>query len=187
MAFDALVLAGGAGRRLGGVDKAAVRVGGVRLLDRVLDAVDRAATVVVVGPERPVVRPVRWAREEPPGAGPVAAIAAGLGLVGSPLVLVLAADLALLDRGTIGLLLTAASDLGTDGALLVDDDGVEQLLAGAWRTAALRAAVARLGSHDGVPVRRLLDGLVRTRVPVPGPAWLDCDTPQDVQRAEELL
>lgn len=187
VAFDALVLAGGAGRRLGGADKPALRVGGVRLLDRVLDAAHEATTVVVVGPERPVGRPVLWTREEPPGAGPVAAIAAGLHLVGSALVLVLAADLALLDRATVGLLVTAASNPGADGALLVDDDGAEQLLAGAWRTPALRAALARLDSPDGVPVRRLLDGLVRTRVPAPGTVWLDCDTPQDVRRAEELL
>ncbi|WP_438949006.1 NTP transferase domain-containing protein, partial [Streptomyces harbinensis] len=36
--FDAIVLAGGAARRLGGADKAAVTVGGRPLLDRVLDA-----------------------------------------------------------------------------------------------------------------------------------------------------
>jgi len=37
--FDAVVLAGGAGRRLGGVDKALVEVGGQDLLTRVLGAV----------------------------------------------------------------------------------------------------------------------------------------------------
>ncbi|NJP68904.1 NTP transferase domain-containing protein, partial [Streptomyces spiramenti] len=44
--FDAVVLAGGAGRRLGGADKAAVRVGGRTLLDRVLTA-SRAARATV--------------------------------------------------------------------------------------------------------------------------------------------
>ncbi|MFE1500369.1 NTP transferase domain-containing protein, partial [Streptomyces albidoflavus] len=37
-AYDAVVLAGGAARRLGGSDKPAVRVGGRPLLDRVLGA-----------------------------------------------------------------------------------------------------------------------------------------------------
>ncbi|MEU9382801.1 NTP transferase domain-containing protein, partial [Streptomyces sp. NPDC048279] len=37
-AYDAIVLAGGAARRLGGADKPSVRVGGRPLLDRVLTA-----------------------------------------------------------------------------------------------------------------------------------------------------
>ncbi|MFZ2514092.1 MAG: NTP transferase domain-containing protein, partial [Candidatus Lutibacillus vidarii] len=39
---DAIVLAGGRGSRLGGVDKGAVPVAGRALLDRVLDAVSGA-------------------------------------------------------------------------------------------------------------------------------------------------
>ncbi|MFD9249059.1 NTP transferase domain-containing protein, partial [Streptomyces bottropensis] len=42
-AFDAVVLAGGAARRLGGADKPALRVGGRALLDRVLTACAGAA------------------------------------------------------------------------------------------------------------------------------------------------
>ncbi|MEV6939475.1 NTP transferase domain-containing protein, partial [Streptomyces sp. NPDC051132] len=76
--YDAVVLAGGAARRLGGADKPGVRVGGRALLDRVLAACADARTTVVVATPRPTVRPVRWAREEPPGGGPVAALAAGL-------------------------------------------------------------------------------------------------------------
>ncbi|MFF4549707.1 NTP transferase domain-containing protein [Streptomyces sp. NPDC001435] len=76
--YDAVVLAGGAARRLGGVDKPAVRVGGRPLLDRVLAACAGARTTVVVAEPRPTARPVRWAREEPPGGGPVAALDAGL-------------------------------------------------------------------------------------------------------------
>ncbi|MCW2606336.1 MAG: molybdopterin-guanine dinucleotide biosynthesis protein, partial [Frankiales bacterium] len=68
-AYDAVVLAGGSGRRLGGVDKPGLLVDGTSLLDRVLGAVARAGTVVVVGPERPAARPVVWAREDPPGGG----------------------------------------------------------------------------------------------------------------------
>ncbi|MYU19520.1 NTP transferase domain-containing protein, partial [Streptomyces sp. SID8361] len=56
-AYDAVILAGGAARRLGGVDKPALRVGGRALLDRVLDACRGAGRTVVVGPRRPTVRP----------------------------------------------------------------------------------------------------------------------------------
>ena len=50
ISFDAIVLAGGQGSRLGGVDKAELKVGGVRLLDRALTACRGASTTVVVGP-----------------------------------------------------------------------------------------------------------------------------------------
>lgn len=60
--FDAIILAGGRGSRLGGVDKGALPVGGRALLDRVLDAARAAERVVVVG-DGPVppyaVRPTR--------------------------------------------------------------------------------------------------------------------------------
>ncbi|WP_019356804.1 DUF6457 domain-containing protein [Streptomyces sp. AA1529] len=76
--YTALVLAGGGARRLDGADKPAVTVGGRPLLDRVLAACGDAAATVVVGPRRPTCRPVLWAREEPPGGGPLAALQAGL-------------------------------------------------------------------------------------------------------------
>ena len=46
-AYDAVVLAGGAARRLGGVDKPGVRVGGRALLDRVLTLVPMPARIRV--------------------------------------------------------------------------------------------------------------------------------------------
>jgi molybdopterin-guanine dinucleotide biosynthesis protein A len=76
--FDAVILAGGGGRRLGGVDKAGLLVAGLPLLDRVLLASAAARRTVVVGESRPTVRPVRWAQEDPPGGGPLAGLAAGL-------------------------------------------------------------------------------------------------------------
>lgn len=52
-AYDAIVLAGGAAKRLGGADKPGVRVGGRALLDRVLGACTGAGTTVVVGEDVP--------------------------------------------------------------------------------------------------------------------------------------
>ncbi|MGH3433518.1 MAG: NTP transferase domain-containing protein, partial [Thermocrispum sp.] len=74
----AVILAGGAAARLSGVDKPMLEVGGKPLLHTVIGAVAGAAAVVVVGPRRTDTMRVRWAREDPPGGGPVAALAAGL-------------------------------------------------------------------------------------------------------------
>ncbi|MGW5560737.1 molybdenum cofactor guanylyltransferase [Micromonospora sp. NPDC003944] len=225
--YGAVVLAGGAARRMGGVDKPALPVGGRAMRDRVFAAVTDATPRVLVGPADAVPPGVRVVREDPPGGGPVAAAAAGLALLDSDtsLVALLAADLPLLTRAAIGDLLnhldretsdtepavdgrTPAplvhdglapdrSGLGSerrpDGACFVDGDGRRQSLCGVWRVAALRAAVHRLtaergGSLSGAPVRALLAGLVVREVAWSGegpPPWFDCDTDEDVRRAEE--
>ena len=58
--LGAVVLAGGTGARLGGVDKAAIELDGVTLLERTLTTTMSATEVVVVGPEVPTSRPVTW-------------------------------------------------------------------------------------------------------------------------------
>ena len=65
---DAVVLAGGKARRLGGADKPGLEVGGLPLLERVVAAVADADIVVVVGPQRALAlpRPVLWCEEQPP-------------------------------------------------------------------------------------------------------------------------
>ncbi|MGW1586487.1 NTP transferase domain-containing protein [Streptomyces sp. NPDC002386] len=188
--YDAVVLAGGAARRLGGADKPAVRVGGRALLDRVLTACAGAATTVVVAGARPTARPVRWAREEPSGGGPVAALAAGLRLTTAARTVVLSADLPFLEAGTLERLLAALRDTGADGALLTDAEGRDQPLVAAYRTAALRRELAALaaghGGLTGLPLRRLTGALELTRVPDPL-ASFDCDTWDDIADARARI
>ena len=188
--YDAVVLAGGAARRLGGADKPGVRVGGRALLDRVLAACAGARTTVVVAAPRPTVRPVRWAREEPPGAGPVAALAAGLRHTTAEHAVVLSADLPFLRPATLRRLLAALHETGADGALLTDADGRDQPLVAAYRTAVLRRELAALAAaHDGLtglPLRRLTGALRLTRVPDPH-ASFDCDTWDDIANARARI
>ncbi|MEU1401671.1 NTP transferase domain-containing protein [Streptomyces sp. NPDC005728] len=188
--YDAVVLAGGAARRLGGADKPGLRVGGRPLLDRVLAACVGAATTVVVAGPRPTARPVRWAREDPPGGGPVAALDAGLRLTTAEHAVVLSADLPFLETATLERLLTVLGDTGADGALLTDADGRDQPLVAAYRTAALRRALAALATgHDGLtglPLRRLTGALDLTRVPDPL-ASFDCDTWDDIAAARARI
>ncbi|UGQ15235.1 molybdenum cofactor guanylyltransferase [Yinghuangia sp. ASG 101] len=174
--YDAVVLAGGAARRLGGRDKPALTVGGRTLLDRAVDACEGARTVVVVGPERATRRTVAWAREDPPGGGPVAALAAGLPAVDAPAVVVLAADLPFVTREVAELLVAALDEPDADGAVLVDGEGRDQPLLAAYRTTALRSALDAVGDPHGAALRRLVAPLALTRVTDPELAAFDCDT-----------
>jgi molybdopterin-guanine dinucleotide biosynthesis protein A len=189
--LDAIVLAGGSSRRMGGIDKTALVVDGLPLLDRVLAALAEASAIVVVGPARPVRpvpggSPVVWAREDPPGGGPVAALAVALPLVRAPFVALLAADLPFLTSAVVARLRAAAQAARTgdgtaaDGALLVDPGGRDQLLAGVWRTSALRAAMPV--EPGGVAVRAVLGRLRACRLLADARTCADCDTPADLTR-----
>ncbi|MEU1849390.1 NTP transferase domain-containing protein [Streptomyces sp. NPDC019990] len=188
--YDAVVLAGGAARRLGGTDKPGVRVGGRALLDRVLTACARARTTVVVATPRPTARPVTWAREEPPGGGPVAALDAGLRHTTAEHVLLLSADLPFLRERTVDQLLGALRAGDADGVLLTDPGGRDQPLVAAYRAARLRATLAALagrhGSLTGLPLRRLVAELRLTRISDPV-ASFDCDTWDDIATARARI
>jgi molybdopterin-guanine dinucleotide biosynthesis protein A len=147
---------------------------------------------------------VEFVREDPPGTGPVAALRCGLGRVGAPWVAVLAADMPFLRARHLVALLAAAgrpepepgpgwpaSQDGAGppgrGAILVDETGRPQWLAGCWPAAALRR---RLDGYPGDSLHGLLDPLRPVRLsypPGPGdpPPWLDCDTAGDLSRARD--
>ncbi|SFL18831.1 NTP transferase domain-containing protein [Streptomyces pini] len=204
--YDAVVIAGGAARRLGGADKPALTVGGRTLLDRVLDACADAARTVVVGPRRPTARPVDWVREDPPGGGPLAALDAGLRRTGSGTVLVLSADLPFLTPATVRALLdavhgtdgthgihhgTAPGPDAPDGAIVVDD-GCAQPLLGAYRAESLRRELALLTAEHGrpanLPLRLLTDELVLRRIAPAGPEEArDCDTWEELASARSRI
>ncbi|TDU05166.1 molybdopterin-guanine dinucleotide biosynthesis protein A [Streptomyces sp. 846.5] len=183
--YDAVVLAGGTARRFGGAtDKVALEVDGTALLDRVLAGCAGARATVVVGPRRPTRRPVSWVREQPPGGGPVAAVAAALPSVTADRILLLAADLPFFEPATAALLLRELDgEPGVAVAVLVDADGRDQPLAAAYRTAPLLAALAALGDPAGLPLRRLVGGLTTRRIADADGAALDCDTWDDLARA----
>jgi molybdenum cofactor guanylyltransferase len=182
---DALVLSGGRAVRMGGA-KPALEVGGVPLLARVTAALTSVETVVVVGSTVPGARADVVCLEEPPGAGPVAAVAAGLRHVRAPVVLLLGADLPFVTTDTVAALLRARGD--ADRAVAVDDTGREQPLLSAWRTAALEAALRRVEPHEGAALRRLTaDWSVPVALPGDPPPWWDCDDPDDLAKARAVL
>lgn len=185
----AVVLTGGRAVRLQGADKATIEIGGATLLERVLASLDGIDEVVVVGDEVGTSRPVTWLREDPPGGGPAAGLLAGLS--GFPRVprwvVVLAVDLPLVTAGTVRRLRQACDRVGRDGALLVDEGGVRQLLCAVYRTEALLAAAPPVEERPGLSVRRLVSGLQLAEVDaLPGEAD-DVDTWADLTALRERL
>lgn len=197
--YDAIILSGGRGSRLGGVSKGALPVAGAALLDRVLDAVSEADRVVVVG-EGPVPEGVLLTREEPAFGGPAAAVVAGVRALRvastrqepppgmptpAPVVLVLACDLPSAAAG-VSLLLDAAerdADLPqVDGWSLAGPDGRLQWLFGLYRLSALDRAAAGLGEPTDRAMGALLGGLRLRAVPAATDIIADIDTPQDLDR-----
>lgn len=134
MRYNAIIVAGGRGSRLGGTDKPLLHHAGATLLDHALRSTTDAERVAVVGPTElnPVVsryaagadpgQIITLTREYPAFAGPAAAVAAGLRalldgaddevpLTGAqaPLTLILAADLIDPGPAAAGIVRVAAS------------------------------------------------------------------------------
>ena len=150
MDFDTLILAGGRSSRLGGSPKSELVYDGGTLLERTIRAARGARHIVVVGPA-PEGLPagVHTCREDPPFAGPAAAIAAGLAeldtlrrpspgeaaasAAAAPFTLILACDMphadvavpvlheALVSGGFVSKGLENTGLENTDGALRVSD------------------------------------------------------------------
>lgn len=188
--FDAVVLAGGRGRRLGGASKPEVVVGGRALLDHALLAVGAADRIVVVGPAE-LARPgIPTALEDPPDGGPVAGLAAGLAFLAAEgpadLVAVLPCDVPRAGSALPGLLAAAGGD-GVDGARLVSADGRPQHLVAVYRRSALQAAVDALPTVRGAAVHRLVANMRLVDVPDREGAAADVDTWAEVARLDVEL
>lgn len=181
--YDAVVLAGGRARRLGGVHKPTLDVGGRPVIQRVADAVPDALRLIVVGPAHGAPPRAVLTREDEPGSGPLPALGAGLQRVGAAWVAVLAGDLPFLRHSDIVALRRCARR--GSGAVLVDTAGHDQWLAGVWRVSAL---ITSMREHQGSSLGGLLGPLdpVRVHPGVSGddpPPWLDCDTAEDLETA----
>ena len=115
--ISAVVLAGGRGERLGGQDKATTTLAGVTLLERVIRRVADLAgeTIVVLRPDQEITPQLAGASlgarivRDVPGAGVLAAMAAGLSVMTGDCALLVACDMPFLQLPLLRYLLTLRS------------------------------------------------------------------------------
>jgi len=187
-----LLLTGGASRRMG-ADKALLEVDGQRLVDRAAAALRAVADPVLeVGPGFSALPAVR---EDPPGTGPLAAVATGAAALRAAghdgPVIVLAVDMPFVTVELLRLLATRAGP----ATAVPRAAGHPQVLCARYGPDAL-AGVDRLLAAGGVSLRKLLEAMdARGEVgwiqpeewrPVAGAeALADVDTPDDLRRLLE--
>lgn len=189
-----LILAGGAGRRMGGVDKALLELGGRPLIDhvceRLLPQVDGCAVSANGDPARFAGRDLAVLPDEEPDQGPLAGILAGLDWAaarGAPVIVSVPVDTPFLPPDLVPRLLLAAEGMRAPLALAAAPDGLHPAC-GLWPVAlrgdlraALRQGVRRLGRWaEEMGARRAFfaDG---------DAAFMNLNRPEDLARAEALL
>ncbi|ALC05594.1 molybdopterin-guanine dinucleotide biosynthesis protein A [Corynebacterium deserti GIMN1.010] len=153
-----IILAGGQGTRMGGVDKARITLNGTPLL-QILASELVGHEIVVVSPH--AIDGFRVVSENPPLGGPVAGIVAGLHALDRPedFIGVLAVDAPYSARMLPRLekALVDAPVAGMAGvSVTVADDGRLQPLCAVWREQSLRECLHRLGDPRDRPVKALL-------------------------------
>lgn len=189
LGIEAVVLAGGRGRRMGGTDKAAIRLDGARLVDRVVQAARGAGAhrVIVVGPDPVSAGASVVVREDPPFSGPLAALAAAIPQVRAESMLLLSCDLVWPDQ-VCERLTARRLDASVDGAVLRDETGWAQWLAGLYRTERLRAGIRALDSDvENASLRTLLGPLRLEWLDSPTELIADIDDPEDLACARRAL
>jgi molybdopterin-guanine dinucleotide biosynthesis protein A len=197
----AIVLAGGNSSRFGG-PKLAIELDGLALLDHAIRALAVVAGEIVVALPAdaalaaPEIAPlpesvvVRFVRDPEPGGGPLVGLAAALGAVAAPRVIVAGGDMPRLRPAVLRAML-AGLEGSTEAVVLADR--------GTWRPlpAALDAAAARRAATDALAAgdRSLRAMLARLALVELGPeAWIaldpraetliDVDEPADLERLQ---
>ena len=191
MDVHGIILAGGAGQRLGNLSKADLRIQGQRLLDLVVAATVPLVTgrLVVVAPATVTVATgVGQTLENPPLGGPLAGIDAGLRWLEQAtqpgpddLVVVLAVDTPAAQR-LLPDLVAAARRTDGDGAVVVGGEPAPfvQHLQACYRFRALSQVIAAAGPPRGLGVRRVLRRLRLVEIPQPAAVCRDLDTTADL-------
>lgn len=191
MRICGVILAGGAARRMGGGDKTLLEIGGVRLLDRIIQRLTPQADFLVISaggdPSRfaprdlPVIADESETRE-----GPLAGVLAGMGFAkerGASHILAVAGDTPFIPRDLCERLIEAAGG----GAAIASSAGRRHPACALWPVSLrdeLRAAL--LGGERRLG--RFADAAgagVAAFSAAPYDPFLNINFPEDLERAQE--
>lgn len=185
-----VVLAGGTSARLGGGDKTALDVGGRTILVGLLTGLPDVPTVVVAPPPTSPLPDelahVRWTREDPPGGGPAAGLAAGVAALPESIdiVVALAGDQPFAASAVRRLVAGLRSDPGVGAVLGIDAGGRAQPLLAAYRAAELAPVLPQVRPGDSI--RSAVAGITCSFLPLASAEYLDVDDPDDLALAREI-
>lgn len=174
------ILAGGQGLRLGGADKAFLKVEGKLQLQRILDSMTAGfAGILVSYNDAPPLEhqwpDLQWVRDEREGfQGPLAGLEALLIRTQTPWLLTVPVDIAWPSRRIAGTLLA-----GKGGRVIEDADGCQPLVA-LWPVAAALVAVRAALDHGDRAVHALLEPLGMERVSIAPQRIGNLNTTQDL-------
>lgn len=185
--LSAMILTGGSSTRFGS-DKSQAKLGVISLIENLLLTLPLEIEIVIVGPElENSARQVKYTQEHPLGGGPVAAIEAGLKLIDSEFVAIIATDMPFASQ--ILAVLRENLPETEDATIPLDPAGIRQPLCALYRRDALARAVTELGNTQGQSVRNLIQILTVRELrldPALQRILLDVDTPADLERAISL-
>ena len=184
------ILAGGSARRLGGVAKGLIEIGGERMIDRVARALREVTERIVIVSSN--ARASSWLAgadvipDDQPGSGPMGGIASALRTTGGD-VLAVAWDSAFVRTALLAPLV--AAEIGNDVVLWSLPTGTEPLV-GLYRQSALptiNAAMAR-GERRARDIVSLLRVRTLTELPAgcSAESFFSVNTPEDLARAHLL-
>jgi molybdopterin-guanine dinucleotide biosynthesis protein A len=142
----AAILAGGRARRMGGVAKPLLAVGGVTILDRLLAALAPHAGEIAIAVADPSQAPpgLRAIVDHAPGNGPLAGIAAARAALAAPWMIAIAGDMPYVTSDVIAALLARCAPEIDAVAPMVN--GLPEPLLAVWSPRAGDAAARRLAA-----------------------------------------
>lgn len=182
----AVVLCGGRGKRLGGVDKPLVELAGKTLLARLIERLEPQVDAVVLSGVRepPNYEPFGYplVEDEDRDQGPLAGIVSARSVVETPWILTTPADTPFLPLNLVSGLAPCCQ---RTGAAVVTAGGHRQNLAMLLDVERVDS-LARFYTDGGRAVHRWLAAHQVEEVEFPAASFFNINTPDDLARAREL-
>ncbi len=173
------LLAGGAGSRLGGADKAWLQRGGVPQVLRLAKRLSGETSSVLVSANRDLSRYAEAGliaiSDRRTDIGPIAGLDALVSACTTPWLLTVPVDL--IDVNDC--LLRSLAAAGGEGAFAIDDDGAQPLVA-LWRVEALREALSQALAANEIAVHALQARMGMAGVRFAGFRFGNLNTPRDL-------